>query len=212
MTIQWLGHSCFRITTSRGTTVVTDPFDETVGYDRPEIEADLVTLSHDHFDHNCVRALGRADHVASSAQETRVNDVMTRPFSSWHDDAQGAKRGPNTIFVLEADGQRVAHLGDLGHPLSREQLDALGPLDALLVPVGGVYTIDGVQAAQLALAAGARVTVAMHFMTPRLRFELMAPEFFERAMGVRAERRNVIDLSGENLPRLVIPELPQETA
>lgn len=209
MTIQWLGHSCFRITTSRGTTVVTDPFDETVGYERPEIEADLVTLSHDHFDHNCVRALRRAGEIASRESACRVNDVRALPFSSWHDEAQGAKRGPNTIFVLEADGQRVAHLGDLGHPLSREQLEALGPLDALLVPVGGVYTIDGVQAAQLALAAGARVTVAMHFMTPGLRFELMAPEPFERAMGIRAERRNEIDLSEGNPPRLVIPVLPQ---
>ena len=119
---------------------------------------------------------------------------------------QGAKRGPNTIYVIEADGQRVAHLGDLGHMLSRDQIAALGKLDALLIPVGGVYTINGTQAAQLALSINARTTVAMHFMTPRLRFELMSPDFFERAMGKKAARMDKIDLSGD-LPELIIPTL-----
>ena len=208
MKLEWLGHSCFRITTKQGTVVVTDPFDGTVGYERPGGRADLVTISHDHYDHNCLQALDEAGQAASREEETAVGDVRVLPIPCWHDGAQGAKRGPNTIFIIEADGQRVAHLGDLGHMLSQEQIRALGRLDALLIPVGGVYTIDGVQAAQLALAIGARVVVAMHFMTERLRFELMRPEFFEQALGKSAARRSEIDLSGD-LPECIIPEITE---
>ncbi len=206
MIIQWLGHSCFSLTTNRGTVIATDPFDPTVGYDRPALTPDLLTISHDHYDHNCASAFTGEFVIASRAQETRLRDVRVLPFASYHDDAQGAKRGENTLFVIEADGQRVAHLGDLGHMLSRSQIAELGRLDALLIPVGGVYTIDGVQAAQLALSINARTTIAMHFMTPRLRFELMSPDFFERAMGKKAARMNKIDLSGD-LPELIIPTL-----
>ena len=138
MKIKWLGHSCFSLTTSQGTVVVTDPYDESVGYGRPGVDADLVTVSHDHHDHNC--------------------------------------------------------------------LEALGKLDALLIPVGGVYTINGVQAAQLALAVNARVTVAMHFMTEKLGFELMKPEFFLNAMGKKAVRLNEFELD-ESAPGLILPVL-----
>lgn len=211
MIIRWMGHSCFQLVTSGGTTIATDPFDPTVGYDRPTFTPDLVTISHDHYDHDCAQAFDGEFQIASRERETRLSDVRVIPFASYHDDVQGAKRGPNTIYVFEADGKRVAHLGDLGHMLTRSQITALGKLDALLIPVGGVYTINGTQAAQLALSVGARTTVAMHFMTPRLRFELMSPEFFERAMGKKAERMNEIDLSGE-LPELIIPTLPEAGA
>ena len=206
MIIQWLGHSCFKLTTNQGTVIATDPFDPTVGYDRPTFTPDLLTISHDHYDHNCASAFTGEFVTASRTKDTRLRDVRVIPFASYHDDMQGAQRGPNTIYVIEADGQRVAHLGDLGHMLSRDLIAALGRLDALLIPVGGVYTINGTQAAQLALTFKARTTVAMHFRTPRLRFELMSPEFFERAMGKKAVRMNEIDLAGD-LPELIIPTL-----
>jgi len=206
MKVKWLGHSCFSLTTSQGTVVVTDPYDESVGYGRPGVDAHLVTVSHDHHDHNCLEALGEVGQVAARQEETCVRDVKVIPFASWHDDAQGKKRGANLIYVIEADGVRLAHLGDLGHPLSVEQIEALGKLDALLIPVGGVYTIDGVQAAQLALAAGARVTVAMHFMTDKLGFELMKPEFFLNAMGKKAAYLNEFELD-EKTPELIVPVL-----
>ena len=191
MLIRWIGHSCFRLTMNDGATVVTDPFDGSVGYERPRGHVDLVTISHEHFDHN---------HIGALEPETVIRDaghfpgkVAVTGFASFHDDAHGAKRGPNVMFLIEGDGARVLHLGDLGHDLSDAQIAAFGRVDALLVPVGGVYTIDARQAAALARRIGARVTVPMHYKTPRLTFELGGVELFIEAMGGRTAACETLD-------------------
>ena len=181
MLIRWVGHSCFRLTMNDGTTVVTDPFDASVGYDMPRGRADIVTISHDHFDHNHIGAL-KAQTVLKTAGHF-PGKVNVPGFASFHADAQGAKRGSNVMFLIEGDGARVLHLGDLGHDLSDEEIAAFGSVDALLIPVGGVYTINALQAAALAKRIGARVTVPMHYKTPRLAFELGGAEPFLAAMG-----------------------------
>ena len=204
MKIRWLGHSCFELTTQTGTVVVTDPFDESVGYPRPAVKADLVTVSHDHHDHNCVSALLGQPKIAPRRGEAQFGDVCVAAVPSFHDEVQGKRRGENVIYVIEADGKRVVHLGDLGHMLSPEQLKAVGQPDVLLIPVGGVFTIDGLHAAQLALSVGAKTTVAMHFNTPMLSFELMDEKPFVTAVNKTPVRLNSFEVN-EDTPELIVP-------
>ena len=154
MKLEWMGHACFAITTDNGTRIVTDPFDEKVGYPLPWGRADIVTASHGHFDHACYERMN-PQNVVKEPGEYVFGDVKITGIASFHDDAKGAKRGSNVIFVIEADGKRIAHLGDLGHMLSEAQVAALGKLDALLIPVGGTYTLTGEQAAEQARTIGA---------------------------------------------------------
>lgn len=181
MLIEWIGHASFRITMSDKASIVTDPFDETVGYDMPARAADIVTISHDHFDHNHAGAL-KAQTVLKDAGHF-PGKVSVTGYPAFHDDAHGAKRGSNVMFLIEADGARVLHLGDLGHELNDEEIAAFGRVDVLLIPVGGIYTLDAHQAAALARRIGARVTVPMHYKTPRLTFELGGAEPFLEDMG-----------------------------
>lgn len=170
MLIEWIGHASFRITMNDKTSVVTDPFDETVGYAMPKQAADIVTISHDHFDHNDMDAL-KAQTVLKSAGHF-PGKVTVTGYPSFHDAVKGAQRGGNVMFLCEGDGMRVLHLGDLGHDLSDDEITAFGKIDVLLIPVGGIYTLDAHQAAALARRIGARVTVPMHYKTPQLTFEL----------------------------------------
>lgn len=176
-----MGHSCFSVKTDEGTRVVTDPYDATVGYPAPVGEADVVTISHDHFDHNCFEPL-KPKRVIREAGEYVVDDVKITGIPCFHDDEAGAKRGKNLIFVIEADGKRIAHLGDLGHMLSKEQADALGRLDVLLVPVGGVYTLTGEQAAELTEMLKPEAVVPMHYANEWCRFDISNEMPFIHAM------------------------------
>ncbi|MDI6893011.1 MAG: MBL fold metallo-hydrolase [Bacillota bacterium] len=171
--IQWLGHACFLLTSPGGTRVVTDPFDQQVGYKVKTVGADLVTVSHEHFDHNhvqtvsgspqVVRALTPAGDWASPAAS--VGDVTVSMVPTYHDAEKGAKRGKNGCFILEMGGRRVVHLGDLGHLLSPEQAGAFGSVDVLLTPVGGFYTIGPAEADRVIGLLRPRVVIPMHFKT-----------------------------------------------
>ena len=147
MKLKWYGHSCFALAFSCGTTIVIDPFDDSVGYPLCRARADAVLCSHDHFDHNHVSSLqGKPLIVADRAPRT-VGGVQIHGLPCFHDDAQGAKRGKNIAFILEGDGLRIAHLGDLGHMPTPEMYEALRSVDVMLVPIGGTYTITGVHSA-----------------------------------------------------------------
>lgn len=165
MTITWLGHACFALE-SAGYRIVTDPWREVPGFGEMKTEAHAVFCSHGHYDH-------------AATETVSLLPGGTSPFSvaeipSFHDDVQGAKRGENTIRIFEAAGTRVAHLGDLGHLLDDAQLAALRGVDVLLIPIGGVYTIDPVEAKQLTDAVGAAVTVPMHYRRGELGFDNIA--------------------------------------
>lgn len=133
MKLTWLGHACFLLEAD-GYRIVTDPYTGVPGYPSLSVSAHAVFCSHGHFDHNAVDCVTLLPH--------RDSPFTVREIASFHDDRGGTLRGGNTIRVFTADGISVAHLGDLGHPLSAEQLAAIGPVDAALVPVGGVYTLD----------------------------------------------------------------------
>lgn len=154
MKLTWLGHACFLLEQD-GYKIVTDPYTGVEGYPELRAEAHQVTCSHHHFDHDAV------DRV--KLLPAGESPFAIRTAETCHDDQGGALRGSNTIHVFTAGGVSVAHLGDLGHQLTAEQLAAIGPVDAVLVPVGGVYTVDAQGAKQVCDALGARCVVPMHY-------------------------------------------------
>lgn len=183
MKLRWLGHACFLIESSKGTRIVTDPYDETVGYPVPALETDYVTVSHDHFDHNAVKALSGQAKVVNTAGEHQLGDVVATGTSTFHDEVSGAKRGSNIVFVLEVDGIRVCHLGDLGHIPSTEQVSSIGRVDVLLIPVGGTYTIDATAAATVTAMLDPKIVIPMHFRTKALSFPLDPVEPYLEKVG-----------------------------
>lgn len=167
MKLIWHGHSCFTLETGQGT-VVFDPYaDGSVpGLPPLSLQADLVLCSHEHADHNA------RDNVHLSG---RTPSLSVERLDTFHDAKQGALRGPNAIHIVSADGLRVAHLGDLGCTLTPEQLEQLQGLDAVLLPVGGYYTIDAVQADAAARKLGARAVVPMHYRGAGFGYDVIAP-------------------------------------
>ena len=191
MKLRYYGHSCFLMTFSDGTSLVTDPFDETVGYPLCECRCDAVLTSHDHFDHNHVSSLKGSPVRVCEPGRARVGGVEIMGVESFHDDCRGAKRGKNVMLRVEGDGLRLVHLGDLGHLLTPGQIAALGPVDVLMIPVGGVYTIDSRQAFQTMQAVSPRMTVAMHFKTPVNGFPMMDASEFLRLTAAASLPREI---------------------
>ena len=167
MKLIWHGHACFELRLSSGS-VVFDPYcpGSVPGLSLPELNADAVICSHGHSDHNCSEA------VKLSGREPgfKVTQIPT-----FHDEQRGRLRGENLCTVIEGDGLRIAHLGDLGHPLSGDELSRLGRLDLLMIPVGGVYTVDAAQAKELVEALRPRITVPMHYRCASLGIRSIAP-------------------------------------
>jgi L-ascorbate metabolism protein UlaG (beta-lactamase superfamily) len=214
MKITWLGHASFLLETADGTRVITDPFeagsyDGAVGYAPICERADIVTVSHDHADHNAVGCVQGHPEVVRGEGDRTVRGVAVRGVPSFHDETRGKERGRNTIFVLEADGIRVAHLGDLGHPLSAEEARTVGPVDVLLAPVGGHFTIGPEDAKRVTELLGARVVIPMHYKTDVLGFPIRPVDDFLRLMGhvERPGARTVEVGAGEaqgGAPRVVV--------
>ena len=162
MKITYLGHACFQITSASGTTIITDPYTR-VGYELPAgLSADLVTVSHGHFDHNYLDGIN-AGQVLSSAGEYVYNDIKIVAYESFHDEKQGALRGKNLLFVFEVDGVKICHFGDLGESCRADILEKIADADIVLIPVGGTYTIDAVQAKEYVEKCQPCTAIPMHF-------------------------------------------------
>ncbi len=176
MKIKYLGHSCFMLTESTGTTVVTDPFNN-IGLKMPKVEADVVTVSHSHFDHNNVKAVASAK-VVDEEGKFEVAGVKIKGFKSYHDDEQGDKRGENIIFKIRMDGIDICHLGDLGEECSSELIEKLLPVNVLLIPVGGTYTINAEQAKEYVDRIMPEIVIPMHYKTKGLNMNIDKPDDF----------------------------------
>ncbi len=190
MDITYLGHSAFRIKT-KNHTIVTDPYNSSIGLKFPKTEADLVTVSHDHFDHNDLSGLKDYKKVFNSPGEYEIGGVSVFGIPSFHDNKKGEERGKNTIFVIETEGVTICHLGDLGHLLAEDQIDEIGDVDILLVPVGGTYTISAKEAVDVVQAIDPKIIIPMHYKLPghdQEKFgQLETVDAFVSALGVKSE-------------------------
>ena len=186
MTLQWLGHSCFAITLDDGHVIVTDPYDDSVGYPPLHVKADLVLSSHGHFDHNYFAAVEGAPEIINAPGEFEVPGARIIGVPSFHDDAKGKNRGANLIFVIEADGLRIVHLGDLGHlPETPAQKAAVSNADVLLIPIGGFFTIDTPTAVKLIETYRPRCAIAMHYANAYCHFPVSDAAEFVRLTGAQ---------------------------
>jgi len=172
MEIKYLGHASFLIKTKTAR-VVTDPFDpEMVGLKFPKTEADIVTVSHNHKDHNQVKNVsginGVEPLIIDMAGEFEKIGVRVFGFQSFHDKTKGSERGENILYKIEAEGISVLHCGDLGVIPEESFLEAIGEVDILMVPVGGFYTIDAEEAAQLVRKIEPSIVIPMHYSHSRL--------------------------------------------
>jgi L-ascorbate metabolism protein UlaG (beta-lactamase superfamily) len=205
MKIQWIGHSCFLITTDTSR-IVTDPYAPDVPYPFPDVTADIVTVSHPHHDHNASSRVKGTPAVLDKAGPADVHGIHIEGFESFHDAIQGAKRGRNLIFRFDLEGLQLAHLGDLGTPLSEPLHRALSSVDVLMIPVGGVYTIDAVQAAELVRSLPRlRIVLPMHYRTAAIAGWPIAPvdEFALTMDNVRKIGRSETLVTQETLPELL---------
>ena len=165
MKIKWYGHSCFLLTADNGARFLTDPCDPSVGYTLKNIETDAVTISHAHHDHSYLEAVLGEPEVFRSAGTYEYLGVTFRAIPTFHDEEEGALRGTNLVFVFEIDGLRIAHLGDLGHLPGKDLVEAIGPVDVLLAPIGGIYTLDAEGAQAAANLLKPKVLIPMHYKT-----------------------------------------------
>ena len=166
MIVTCLGHAEFLVELEGGTRIVIDPFDASCGYPVHRVKADVALVSHGHHDHCAVENVeGNPRVIDKAGTYDAAPGVRIRAVQAWHDEAQGTKRGATLMFVIEADGLRVCHVGDLGHMPDAEQLAAVGAVDLLMLPVGGFYTIDAKTAAAVAEKMHARVILPMHYRT-----------------------------------------------
>jgi L-ascorbate metabolism protein UlaG (beta-lactamase superfamily) len=185
MDVTWLGHGCFRLR-GRSAAVVTDPFPPSIGIRLGKLEAQVVTISHDHPNHAYEPAVPNARYMIKGPGEYEVAGVGVTGFDTFHDDRQGAEHGRNTVYLIELDDVRVCHLGDLGHRLADGDLEVLGNVDVLLVPVGGRTTISAAQAAEVVRQIEPRAVVPMHFAIPGLKIQLDPVDRFLKEMSVAA--------------------------
>lgn len=177
MKITWLGHASFIIETG-GQRIITDPFDELLGYPAWGPEGDIVTVSHEHWDHNAVGVVKGNPRVIKETGSFTVAGIQFKGVAAFHDRANGRERGAVTIYRIFSEGISLVHLGDLGHLLTKEQIKEIGPVNILLTPVGGKFTINAAQAFKVVEQLKPDMVIPMHFNTPHLSFELAPVEDF----------------------------------
>jgi L-ascorbate metabolism protein UlaG (beta-lactamase superfamily) len=196
--ITWYGRACFRLKGKRAS-VITDPCPPKTGFVAGKHDVDLLTISHDHPDHAYTRSI-TAGLTLTRPGEYEFADLLVTGVQSWHDTENGGERGPNVIFSFEVDGVHVCHLGDLGHLLHEEQLHEIGPIDVLLVPAGGNFTISPAEAAEVVAQLEPKVVIPMHYAVDGGSKDLLGPETFLHELATEPIRLPKASLTPSTLP------------
>ena len=205
MKLKYLAHASFLITADDGTRIITDPYETGNGFDHAAIDeaADIVTVSHEHFDHNNAAAVKGNPQVVKDSAE--VKGISIKAILTAHDDSGGSQRGENKAYCFQVDGVRVCHLGDLGHLLTDNQVVEIGKVHVLLVPVGGHFTIDAKTAQMVADQVRTRVIIPMHFKTDKVSLPIAGIEEFLK------DKDNITRVDGSEVTftRADLPSSPQ---
>ena len=203
MTITWYGQACFRLE-SKDIRILIDPFDKETGFKPSRINDAIVLVTHDHHDHNNLAGTGPETFIVKGPGEYEKAGVQIIGISSFHDNEQGSQRGRNTIYVLKIEDITICHLGDFGQDeLASEQIEMIGSVDILMIPVGGCYTIDGKQAADIVKQIEPKIIIPMHFKTAGINpaTKLSGPEVFLKEVGIKPEEVEQFKISAKTLPQ-----------
>lgn len=189
MILRYYGHALFTITLKDKTTILTDPYGRFCRYPRRSLDADIVTISHHHYDHDSLEMVqGRPFVVDEAGYYLPKDDIVLMGVSSYHDNHTGLRRGKNIIFVIEVEGLRIVHLGDLGHLPDEQQQEKIGTPDLLMIPVGGTFTLDASRAKQCVDMLKPRTTIPMHYQTRYSEdLGIATEQEFVQLMGTKAE-------------------------
>ncbi|MDD5589725.1 MAG: MBL fold metallo-hydrolase [Candidatus Portnoybacteria bacterium] len=200
MVITWYGQSCFKIQSGE-TVLFTDPFDKSIGLTPPRGQANIVTISHHHYDHDNVEALsGENLFLIDGPGEYEVKGVNVTGILTFHDSEEGKKRGTNTAYIIEIEGIKICHLGDFGQDkLNDEQLEAMNGADILMIPVGGTYTLDGGEAAHIIHEIEPKIVIPMHYKIPGLTMKLDGVDLFLEEAGSKNQPTDKLTIKKKDL-------------
>jgi L-ascorbate metabolism protein UlaG (beta-lactamase superfamily) len=205
MEIKWYGHASFLLITAKGIKIIMDPYEPGsfgggIMYGPITDKVDICLVSHDHADHNYVAGLRGSPQVIKTPGRHEAKGVVVEGILSFHDASHGTERGANIIFVIVADGIRVCHLGDLGHPLTEKEVKAIGQVDCLMIPVGGFYTIGPDEATAVADQLKPKLIIPMHWKTEKCGFPIEAVDrFLQGKKGAHRLRRSTLSLTKKEL-------------
>jgi len=199
--IRWHGHACFEITND--VTLVTDPHDgKSIGIPAPNVTGDVILVSHDHYDHNSVKTVEKEDSkVVTDERKKNISNIEIKGIESFHDECNGAKRGKNIIYKFIMDDISFCHLGDLGHELDVDDVQKIGDVDILFIPVGGTFTVDAEQAWKVINSIKPKIAIPMHYKIGGLSLPIDSVDpFLEKNIFKTLKVGNEIDIEKEDLP------------
>lgn len=191
MKIKWYGQSYFQILSQRGKdkqiSIAIDPFSEEIGLHPPKIEADILLITHDHSDHNNKKVILSSPFIIEDPGEYEIKEVFIQGISAFHDELKGQTRGKITIYTIEIEGISLCHLGDLGQSeLTTGQLEKIGQVDILMIPVGGKFTISAKEAVKVMSQIEPKIIIPMHYALPKLKTKLDGVNKFLKTLGIKS--------------------------
>lgn len=200
MNIQWYGQSCFRVE-SKDLSLLIDPFSKEIGLRPPRIHDNVILISHNHSDHNNVNGIAEGTFIVRGPGEYESRGIYIRGIQSFHDKEEGSQRGLNTIYVIRIEDMNICHMGDFGQEkLTDKQIEEIGNCDILMLPVGGVYTINFKEASGVVRQIEPKIVIPMHYKIPGLKVNLEGPEKFLKEIGLTPEKVEKFKIVRKNLP------------
>jgi L-ascorbate metabolism protein UlaG (beta-lactamase superfamily) len=207
MKIKWYGHAAFLITSEQGLKIIIDPYEPgafggQLSYGKIKDQAEIVLTSHDHADHNYTNDILGSPQIIKGSGSKTIKGISIKGISTYHDPSKGSERGTNTIFAIKLDNIQLCHLGDLGHLLSDKDLAEIGPVDILLIPVGGFFTIDSKEATRVAEQIRPKILIPMHFKTEKCGFPISPVEdFLKGKTSIKRAKASEATFDKANLPQ-----------
>ena len=209
MTISWFGHSCFRIESKEGpsagsgqVSILIDPFSKDIGLKTPRIKDDLVLVTHQHYDHNNIESVDpQTTMIIDGPGEYEKQGIYVRGILSYHDKIEGKERGLNTVYMIKAEGVTICHMGDFGQAaFEKNQVDNIGDVDILMIPVGGKYTINYKEAVQAVRDIEPKIIIPMHYKIKDLKIDIDGPDKFIKELSLNPEKTDKLKVTKKNLP------------